>query len=53
VATNFLKENIRELDNSLQQEQASHDIKRGTSLLYKVDNDTDDEDNLSWVSAPT
>ncbi|CAF0974096.1 unnamed protein product [Adineta steineri] len=60
VATNFLKENIRELDKKLQEEQAMHvsvDIKRGNSLLYEHRNnsndDDDDDDKLSWASAPT
>ncbi len=55
VAINFLKENIRELDKKLQQQQATHisiNIKRGTSLLYEPENDEDD-DNISWASAPT
>ncbi len=55
MATNFLKENIRELDNKLQEQQTTHisvNIKRGTSLLYEPENDEDD-DNLSWTSAPT
>jgi hypothetical protein len=55
VATNFLQENIRELDNKLREQQATHasvNIKRGTSLLYRFENDEDD-DNLSWTSAPT
>jgi hypothetical protein len=55
VAINFLKENIRELDKKLQEQQATHisvNIKRGTSLLYEPENDEDD-DNLSWASAPT
>ncbi|CAF3744249.1 unnamed protein product [Rotaria sordida] len=59
VATNFLKENIRELDKKLQEQQEtpiSLNIKRGTSLLWQPENnddDDDDDDNLSWVSAPT
>jgi hypothetical protein len=56
VATDFLKKNIRELDSRLQEQQATHiclNIKRGTSLLCKPENDDDDEDNLSWASAPT
>jgi len=55
VATNFLKENIQELDNKLQEQQTTHisvNIKRGTSSLYEPENDEDD-DNLSWTSAPT
>ncbi|CAF4125990.1 unnamed protein product [Rotaria sp. Silwood2] len=57
VTTNFLKENIRELDNKLQEQQEtpiSLNIKRGASLLCEPENDhDDDDDNLSWASAPT
>lgn len=55
MTINFLKENIRELDKKLQQQQTIHtfsNIKRGNSLLYKPVYDEDD-DNLSWISAPT
>ncbi|CAF1622939.1 unnamed protein product [Adineta ricciae] len=54
VATNFLCENIQELDKSLQEVQTSpvvSDVKRRTSLLCKSENDVDDG-NLSWSSAP-
>ncbi|UJR30432.1 hypothetical protein I4U23_017966 [Adineta vaga] len=54
VATNFLRENIQELDNYLQEQQTSGvsiDMKRRASLLYKLDHDSDD-DNVSWASAP-
>ncbi|CAF2237491.1 unnamed protein product [Rotaria magnacalcarata] len=55
VATNFLKENIRALDKQLKEQQQTHvslDIKRGTSLLCDYEND-DDDDSISWASAPT
>jgi hypothetical protein len=31
---------------------ASVNIKRGISLMYRFENDEDDDDNLSWTSAP-
>ncbi|CAF1203437.1 unnamed protein product [Rotaria sp. Silwood1] len=58
VATNFLKENIRELDKKLQEQQEasiSLNIKRGTSLFCESESHDhdDDDDNVSWASAPT
>ena len=60
VATNFLKDNIRELDKNLQEQQVLHlasTLKRGHSLLFEPSHtgrdEDDDDDDLSWVSAPT
>lgn len=47
MATNFLKENIRELDKKLQEQQQTG------ALLHCEYDDKDEDDNLSWVSAPT